>query len=387
MAARVTRFLICVLLAFAAAGCTTTKDTLQKWFGTLPAQKPAELVAFKPAASAAIRWQGSIGDSDRYVFTPSLAAGRVYAAGNGGQIAIFDAATGRQLARFDTKSRLTGGVGADGSVILVGTSAGEVLAFDASGKPLWKTQLTSEVLSAPQASFGTVVVRSGDGRVFALNAASGARLWVYQRSLPALTVRTNVGVLISRDRVYVGFPGGRLVALGLVNGNVAWETPIALPKGSTELERIADLSSLPVIDGRQICAAAYQGRVACVDLLTGNAPWGRDISSVSGIAIDERNVYVSDDKSAIVAFDKTGGASVWKQDKLYGRLISGPVIAGRYIAVGDLEGYVHFMSAADGSFVARIATDGSPITAQPMALDDGVLVQTRKGGVFAITIR
>ena len=92
-------------------------------------------------------------------------------------------------------------------------------------------------------------------------------------------------------------------------------------------------------------------------------------------------------KSAVVAFEKTGGASLWKQDKLYGRYISGPVVSGKYVAVGDFQGYVHFLSRDDGSFAARIATDGSAIVAPPIALNEGILVQTRKGGVFALTVQ
>jgi len=48
---------------------------------------------------------------------------------------------------------------------------------------------------------------------------------------------------------------------------------------------------------------------------------------------------------------------------------------------------VHFVSRDDGSFVARIPTDGSAVVAQPQLLNDGILVQTVKGGVFAITIQ
>ena len=234
---------------------------------------------------------------------------------------------------------------------------------------------------------GIVVVRSGDGRIFGLDAATGARKWLYQRTLPSLMVRTHVGVLIHRGGVYVGFSGGRLVALTLDSGNVAWEATVAQPKGATELERVADVSSLPLTDGRQVCAAAFQGRVACFDLLKGSPNWGRDISSISGLTSDGENIYVADDKSALIAFEKSGGASLWKQDKLYGRYVSGPVVTGKYVAVGDLQGYVHFISRDDGSFAARIATDGSPVIAQPLVLNNGILVQTLKGGVFAITVQ
>jgi outer membrane protein assembly factor BamB len=378
---------LAALLPIAVGGCAAPGDYIDKWFGSGPAVKPAELVAFKPTATAKILWQGSAGAGEKYVFTPAIDAGAVYVAGAAGQIARFDAGSGKLLARIDSKSRLSGGVGSDGRLILVGTPKGEVLAFDQDGKPLWKSQLTSEVLSAPQTEQGIVVVRSGDGRIYGLDAASGSRKWVYQRTLPALTVRTHVGIVLYRGAVFAGFPGGRLVALALNNGNVGWEATVALPKGATELERVADISSLPVTDGSQGCAVAYQGRVACVDLLKGTPNWARDISSVSGMAIDGRNVYVSDDKSAVVAFEKDTGASQWKQDKLYGRNISGPVVAGKYVAVGDFQGHVHFLSRDDGSFAARIATDGSAIIAQPLALNEGILVQTRNGGVFAIGIQ
>ena len=388
---RLSRIARVALLPLLMAGCSMPSvpvgDYIDRLFGSGPALKPAELVAIKPTATARIRWQGNAGTAEKYVFTPAIAADSVYAAGAAGQIVRFDAGSGKVLARIETKHRLAGGVGSDGRLILAGTARGEVLAFDQGGKPLWKTQLTSEVLSAPQTALGIVVVRSGDGRIYGLDAATGARKWVYQRTLPALTVRTHVGVMLYRDGVFAGFAGGRLVALALNTGNVGWEAAVALPKGATELERVADISSLPVIDGRQSCAVAFQGRVACFDLMKGTPNWARDISSVAGMAIDDRDVYVSDDKGAVVAFQKSSGASQWKQDKLFGRRISGPAAVGKHVVVGDYQGYVHFLSRDDGSFAARIATDGSAIIAQPIALNDGVLVQTRNGGVFAITIQ
>ena len=385
---RLSRF---ALLPLLMAGCTAPSvpvgDYFDRWFGSGPALKPAELVAIKPTATARVLWQGDAGTAEKYAFTPAIAGNSVYVAGAAGQIVRFDAGSGKVLARIETKHRLSGGVGSDGRLILAGTARGEVLAFDEGGKQLWKSQLTGEVLSAPQTDLGIVVVRSGDGRIFGLDAATGTRKWVYQRTLPALTVRTHAGVVLYRDAVFAGFAGGRLVALAINNGNVGWEATVALPKGATELERVADISSLPVIDGRQSCAVAFQGRVACFDLTKGTLGWARDISSVAGMAIDDRNVYVSDDKGAVVAFEKSTGASQWKQDKLFGRRISGPIAVGKHVAVGDYQGYVHFLSRDDGSFAARIATDGSAIIARPMVLNDGVLVQTRNGGVFAITIQ
>ena len=200
-------------------------------------------------------------------------------------------------------------------------------------------------------------------------------------------MRTHVTVQPYRGAVFAGFPGGRLVAVSAVNGNLIWEATVALPKGATELERVADVSSVPVTDGRQVCAAAYQGRVACFGTVKGELLWARDFSSISGLSMDARNIYAADEKSAIVAFDRSNGASLWKQDKLYGRNVTAPALAGRFLAVGDLQGYVHFLSREDGSFVARVATDGTPIIAQPVSFEDHVVVQTLKGGVYAIAVQ
>jgi outer membrane protein assembly factor BamB len=381
------RIWLIVWLVFAISGCTTVGDYYDKWFGSSNRLKPAELVALKPGISLKVNWQGNVGGADNFVFTPAVSDASVYAAGAAGQVARFDASSGKQLSRFETKTRISGGVGTDGKTLLFGTPRGEVLAFDINGKPLWKVQLASEVLSAPRIEQDIVVVRSGDSRIVGLDLATGARKWTYQRAMPPLTVRTHAGVAPYGGAVFAGYPGGRLVALSSLNGNVGWESTVALPKGATELERVADVAGLPVMDGKQICAVAYQGRVACFDMFKGSTLWARDISSVAGLGIDGRSVYVSDDKSAVVAFDKNTGSSLWKQDKLYGRSISGPVASGPYVVVADFQGYVHYLSREDGSFVARIATDGSPVIAQPMAIAGGILIQTRNGGIFSITVQ
>ena len=357
-------------------------------FSSSPLQKPAELVPLNPTATLQVLWQGSVDSAGKNVFYLETAGNIVYAVGAGGGVNGFDAASGKIVASFEAGQRVSGGVGVGNGLVLLGTPRGEVLAFDRDGKSVWKKQLSSEILAPPQAQDGIVVVRSGDNRIFGLDVANGRQKWLYQRSTPALSVRTNAGLVIQRGGVFVGFPGGRLVALALANGNVGWEGVVAMPRGTTELERVADITSLPVIDGQQACAAAFQGRVACFEAARGTLLWVRDVSSVAGIGADARYLYVTDDKNAVLALDRASGASIWRQDKLAGRNVSAPLALGRHVVVGDLEGYVHLLSREDGSFAARIATDGSAIGAPPLALDaKSFVVQTRGGGVFAITVQ
>ena len=366
-----------------------TCQTISVGCGSSPAgPKPAELTPIEPKATMSVLWQGNVGSAEKNVYFPSKSGNVVYAVGAEGAVTGFDTARGSTVVRIEAGQRVTGGVGGGDGLVLLGTPKGEVLAFDSKGKSLWKAQLTGEVLSPPQAQQGMVAARTGDGRVFGLDAANGKQKWMYQRTTPTLSLRTHSGLVIERGAVFVGFPGGRLVGISLSNGNVGWDVVVALPKGTTELERVADIASLPVVDGQRICAVAYQGRVGCFDSARGTQIWARDLSSVAGIDVDERNLYVIDEKSAVLALDKAGGASLWRQDKLAARNLSAPLAVGRFVVVGDFEGYVHLLSREDGSFAARVETDGSAIVAPPLALDlTSFLVQTRDGGVFAITVK
>ena len=244
---------------------------------------------------------------------PAFDNDAIYAASSAGNITRFDPVTGEEVWSIDTKHRLSGGVGASKGVILVGTFKGEILAYDANGDQLWESQVTSEVLSPPQVDNGVVVVRTGEGRIFGLDAADGKRRWVYQGSAPSLTVRSFAGVLVKGGGVFAGFPGGKLVAIKLSNGKVGWEASVSKPKGVTELERITDVTSLPVVDDQQICAVAYKGRVSCFEVMTGKPIWTRETSSSAGLTMDNKYVYVSDDDGAVVAYDKNNGTVIWKK--------------------------------------------------------------------------
>ncbi len=371
------RLAVLALLGAGLAGC-----------GGSDAVKPADLVDFKPLAKARVAWRASVGEAKPFVFTPALYQGSVYVASRAGVLARLDAANGKPIWRVDTEEKLSGGVGADADLVLVGSPKGVVLAYSTEGKELWRAQVSSEVLGAPRAAEGIVVVRSADGRFFGLDAATGARKWEHQVTVPPLLLRAQPSVTIVRQLVLAGLPAGRVLALDLASGTPVWEALVAQPKGDNELERITDIAAAPVpVSDDQACAAAYQGRVACVDVGKGTLVWGRDASSAGRLGVDPLTVFVTEPNGTILAFDKESGATVWKQDKLLNRGVTGPTVAGDFVTVGDYQGYVHVLDAEEGAFAARIATDGSAIGAEPLRVGNNIVVQTRKGGVFAIAIK
>ena len=376
------------LLVLSLAGCAGLGESISTgfglWGGRDGAEKPAPLAEIKPSTSAKIQWQAGVGSAGDYVFTPAVLDGSVFATGHDGNLSRLDAESGKPLWRVETGKKLSAGAGVGSGLVLAATRKGEVLAYDLDGKALWESRVSSEVLSAPQAAEGIVVVRAADGQIYGLDARDGKRKWVYQRALPSLAIRSHAGVVVTRGGVFAGYAGGKLVALSLSNGVLGWEASVAQPRGATELERIADVTSQPVVDGSNICAVAYQGRVACFEIANGNLIWAREMSSIAGLSVDAASLYVSDARGAVHALDKSSGASLWKQDKLFNRRLSAPVVSGKYVAVADVEGYVHFLSREDGSFAARAATDGSAIAATPLALGQNLLLQTRNGGLFSL---
>lgn len=312
--------------------------------------------------------------------------GNVYAAGHRGEVARFDA--GRQVWRADLDTRLSAGVGTDGRLAVVVATDGTVVALDAqNGAERWRAAVGAEVLAPPAVSLEFVIVRASDNRLIALDARDGSQRWVYQRNNPPLALRSFASVLIEGPVVLAGFPGGKLAVLNITNGGAITELNVALPRGATELERVADVVGTPVIGRREVCAVAYQGRAACFDTSNGNAIWAREFSSSVGMDRDARFAMITDDGDAVHALDVYSGASVWKQDALARRSVSRPLIVGEHVVVGDFDGYVHLLNRETGAFAARDRAGSDAVAADPVVLGRGFVVQDMDGDITAYEVR
>ncbi|HEX6692901.1 MAG TPA: outer membrane protein assembly factor BamB [Burkholderiales bacterium] len=362
--------------ALALAGCGSSST----------GPKPAELVDLVNPKEVKVLWSSGTSSAGDFFFSPALVGDAIYVAGRDGSVARLDAADGREKWRVSTDAALSGGVGASARSVVVATEEGEVIALDAdTGKPRWRGRVSSEVLAAPTVGEGMVLVRSIDNRIFGFGEEDGKRRWVYQRAPGTLILRTPAGVSIAGDTAFAGFSGGKLAAVSMANGAQRWEATVALPKGANELERIADVVGNPALVGREVCAATYQGRIACFEAASGRQLWARELSSVTGVSVDARYAFVADERGTVHAFDRSNGATLWKQEKLAYRQLSRPLAAGATVVVGDFEGQVHFLSRESGDFVARYPA-GAAVRAGPLALSGAaLLVQTSDGGLYALS--
>lgn len=383
---------ICILaVALFLVGCSTLTELrlsfADRVFGREPPNPPAELKVITPTKTAKLVWSSQLGATQRYDYAPALEAGFVYAVNAEGDLTKLDAESGHQEWRVNAEESISGGVGVGAGLVLVGTNRGNLLAYDIAGKLVWKSQLSSEVLSVPRYFEGMVIVRSGDNHIFGLDAADGSRKWVYERKAPALSLRSSAGIVVDGGAVYAGFAGGKMVAVRADSGKLLWEATVAVPKGVTEIERIADITSLPVVEGPVVYAVAYQGRVAAVDRVNGKVLWNRQISSYSGMDIKDEKIYVSHSLGSLYSLDYSTGRTFWRQGALLNRRLTKPLVLDNVIAVGDLEGYLHFLNLDDGKFAARIKIDGEAVMSIiPGQTSSQLIAATRDGGLYAVSV-
>ena len=373
------------MVAVTLAGCSS----MPSWLGGSD-KKILPLPAVTGSASVATGWQQTLGGKQTSSLIPAVANGRVYAAHPSGVVIVADEKSGAVVGRFQVpsgKGTVSGGVAASADLIIVGTNKAEVLALDMNGALLWSAKVSSEVIAPAVITEAAVVVIGGDGVITGLDPKTGARKWIVQRPLPALTVRSSAIPMAARGAVFVGTPQGKLLAMDASNGAIGWEATVATPKGASELERLVDVVGRPAIDAERICAAAYQGRVACFDLVRGTLLWSRDLSSLTGPLMDAKYVYVSDEKGVAQAFDKTTGGTVWKQDVLAGRRATGTALIGDFFAIQDAEGALHLVDRNSGRIAGRGLGDAFVSDVGMVASGDGALVQTKSGQLAAVSAR
>lgn len=362
------------------------------WFGGSTVDPPAELPVLDKAGQLKpeILWSRDVGSGseDQYLqLRPWIDADRVYVANHAGEVTSLDAENGKSVWSVDTKLRISGGPGVGADLVLVGTSDAELLALDkSSGDERWRIRVSSEVLSVPAAALDTVVVHTTDGKLLGLDAATGAERWRYEREVPVLTLRGSSSPVIDGEIVYCGLAGGKLLALNISNGNPIWESMVTVPSGRSELERLADIDGDPVLYGAAVYVATYQGAVAAIAGLSGNTLWTRELSSYTGLAADWRQVYASDDTGTVWALDADTGSARWRQESLRNRKLSSPAVVGDYVVVGDFDGYLHWMSIDDGSFVGRTRVGSRPITTGPRVVDDVMYVLGDGGDLAAMRV-
>ena len=369
-------------LALLAAGCSSNSKK------ELP---PAELTDFKEEVVLQKVWNRSIGDGqgDTYnMLVPAVENDRIYAADVTGEVVAMDRMNGDVLWKKDLDQPVSGAVGVGYGLVMLGTLRGEVIALDAStGEEKWHAKVSSEVLAPPATNGDIVVVQTQDDKVIGLDASTGTQRWLYDSTPAVLTLRGTGAPLVTNRLAIAGLSTGKVVALDTQNGVPAWEARVAIPQGRSELDRVVDIDGGLLLSGGTLYVASYQGRMAGIDLESGRVLWQRDASSYAGVAQGFGSVYTSLASGTVEGVDERSTTALWSNDSLARRQLSAPEVFSSYVAVGDMEGYLHLLSQVDGRFVGRTRVDSDGLRARPLVVGDMLYVFGNSGKLEALTIK
>ena len=381
------RFIWVLSLAL-VTGCSTIKG----WFSDdeFDPREPVELQKITEQAKLKSRWSRGVGDGQGeglYKINPVLVKDTIYVASAEGRLMAVEPKSGRVRWKRDLELALSGGVGHHGDSIFVGASEGLVMRLDASsGAEIWRTVVSGEVLSAPQANGQYTVAQTYDGKLMGFDYENGEVRWTYTSDVPVLTLRGTGTPMILGDNAIAGFADGKVVAVNLRSGNVAWEARVAIPQGRSEIERIVDIDGTMALQGTELYAASYRGRLVAIDIRSGRRIWQRNVSSVSGVGVGFGNVYVADDDGTISAFLRNGQGVRWQNIDLGFRNLSRPTPVSSYVAVVDFEGYLHLLSQVDGDIVGRTKVDAGGARADMLVQGNRLFVYTNDGTLKAYDV-
>ena len=384
-----------ILLSTTLMACSSTDD--KKDEETKIADRPDISQQFEPT----VLWHESVGGVDDYFsrLKPAVTVDQVYSANRDGDVYAYDIKSGDEKWHTDISAiefktglfdhrksaMLSGGVTAGEKNIFIGTEDGGLFALNAqTGKLVWKSQVEGEIIAAPAVDSGIVVVNTVSGVVKAFDANTGKQKWRIEQEVPPLSLRGTAAPVIASGGVLIGSAAGQLSVYMLGTGQEGWNTQIGEPTGATELDRVIDVDSAPVVFGDKIYAISSRGDLVAIDLRSGRIIWKRKYSSYRSITIDGNNIYITDVKGHVYSLDRIDGLEQWSQLSLTNRNVTGPVVVGNYVVVGDYEGYLYWLNKNTGTIVAQHYVDGSGIYATPIVVDQLIYAQSRDGDLEVI---
>lgn len=341
--------------------------------------KQLDLGPNTPLMGVRSAWTSSIG-SVGFPLEIRPVGNLIYVASSDGTVAAIDARTGGDLWRATVGTQLSAGIGSDGRYAAVVSRENELIVLDGA-KELWRQKLGAVTLTAPFVAGARVFTLSADRSVTAFDAVTGRKLWQQQRTGEALVLGRSGIVMAIGDTLVTGL-GGRLVGMSPLNGKVRWEAQIANSRGTNEVERLVDLVSGVSRQGNQVCVRAFQSAIGCVDGATGSVAWSKSASGATGLDGDSSEVFGSESDGRVVSWKRLDGERLWVSERLRFRNLTGPVVVGRSIVIGDEVGTLHFLSRQDGSPLNRVSTDGSAIQSSPVLVGQTLVAVTQRGGIF-----
>ncbi|MCJ8339223.1 MAG: outer membrane protein assembly factor BamB [Pseudomonadales bacterium] len=368
------------VVAMALAGCSSDGAEIE----------PSALVSIVSEKSVTKVWSQNIGSNfgDKYhQLTPGVAASSIIVTDVEGKVSSYDLQTGKKQWSVDLDTAISSGVGANKDVAIVATYTGDVIALSATtGAINWQVSVGGEVVSQAQLNDKLTVLQMVNGDIIALDLLSGEQLWAYSSNQPKLTLRGNSSPLVALDATLAGLDNGKFIALDNVSGNVLWEHRVNIAKGKSDIERLTDVDGKPILYKNVLYVPGYRGNLTAINPFNAQVLWRKEYSSYRGLAAANDSIFLSSDQDIVHGISAQSAAELWRQDLLLNRTITTPATLSNQVVVGDVQGYLHFLSQEDGRFVARYKLGGA-LVGDMLVKGDLLYVLSNNGRLTALSIK
>ncbi len=334
---------------------------------------------------------GSGGDDEAALLAQPIVVGDLLLTlDSDAELRAFDRESGREIWRRDLQPEsdeddavYPGGIAADGDRVFAATGYGEAIAFTvADGEELWRVRLPGPVRGAPAIADGRLFVVTLENRALALSTEDGARIWDHQGISEIAALLGGASPAVSGSTVLVPYSSGELFALRVETGRVVWLENLSSLRALDAISRLADIRGNPVIDGELAVAVSHAGRMAAIDMRSGQRIWDRSIGSIHTPWVAGDYIFVVGLSGEVVALTRRDGRVRWvhrlpryadPEDKSGLIQYAGPVLVGDRLLVGSSDGAIYALSPYTGDPLGRIEV-GDPIYVGPVVVDGSVYI-------------
>ena len=293
------------------------------------------------------------------VSSPAVDGNTVYVGSSGGNLYAVDRESGALKWKFEVKNRVASSPAVAGGIVYFGAYDGFFYAVDAAtGQQKWKFQTGGErrytarnlhgmqpsietrpdpwdsYLSSPAVWNGAVYFGSGDGNVYALDAATGSLKWRYQTGDVV-----HASPAIADGMVFIGSWDSFFYALDAATGAEKWRYKTGDDPATHN--QVGIQSSAAVVDG-VVYFGCRDSHLYALDEFTGEKKWADSTNQswvLNSPAVSDGKVYFAISYGGLLyAADAKTGAILYTIDFKGWPIYSSPSITGTTLYVGSTGG-------------------------------------------------